>query len=413
MDNVTQNSVIQQLISLLPFQVDQRSMFDHYAKKLTVAKSIILFTIALLDKWSSYEAIEMKLRANENLQKALHLPEISGSQLCRKLNEIPTEFFQEIFLKLVAELGQHTAGSTGISKAIGKLGIIDSTSLHVPFSIGDWARLSSRDSSVKMHLRLIVASPETVYPDHMIPTTRNYDDREIAVDMVTDAAMTYVMDRGYVKYGTMDRWAENKTQFVMRINNSHITTILEERAIPEGTRILKDAIVLLGGASKSMKQSIRLIEFEDEKGRFYRVVTTRYDLRAEEIAEIYRHRWLIELYFKWMKQHLRLVKLFSYKPQAVWNQMFMALIGYLLMLKLKRNGNFSKSPWKILEALSAHLAKTWESFIAEVERKPTKKSKGRQRKPDAIPSVIDLESRVGRIKTRKANPRKRKAKKKK
>ncbi len=412
MDNVTQNSVIQQLISLLPFHVGHRCMFDRYAKKLTVAKSIALFTIALLDKWSSYQVIETKLRANEKLQEALHLPGISGSQLSRKLNDIPTEFLQELFLQLVAEMGQHTAGDTGVSKAIGKLGIVDSTSLHVPYSIGDWARLSSRDSSVKMHLRLIVASPETVYPDHMIPTTRNYDDREVAVDMVTEADVTYVMDRGYVKYSMMDTWVENNTRFVMRINNNHILTVVEEKAIPKGTQIRKDAIVLLG-RTQFMKQSIRLIEFEDEKGRLYRVVTTRYDLSAEEIAEIYRHRWLIELYFKWMKQHLRLVKLFSYKPQAVWNQMFMALIGYLLMLKLKRTSNISKSPWEILVIVSAHLAMTWKSCMAEVERKPTRKSKGRQKKPNAPPPVIDLESRIGRIKPRKLNPKKRKAKNKK
>jgi len=412
MDNVTQNSVIQQLISLLPFQVDQRCMFDHYAKKLTIAKSIVLFTVALLDKWSSYQVIETELRANEKLQEALDLSEISGSQLSRKLNDIPTEFLQELFLQLVADMGRHTAGDSGVSKAIGKLGIIDSTSLHIPYSIGDWARLSSRDSSVKMHLRLIVASPDVVYPDHMIPTTRNYDDREVAVDMVTDADVTYVMDRGYVKYSTMDAWVKNNTRFVMRINNNHTLNIVEEKATPEGTNIRKDAIVFLGRI-RCMTQRVRLVEFEDEKGRLYRVATTRYDLSAEEIAEIYRHRWLIELYFKWMKQHLRLVKLFSYKPQAVWNQMFMALIGYLLMLKLKRTIQTLKSPWEILVIVSAHLAMAWKSFIAEVEREPTRKSKGRQRKPHASLPVIELESRIGRIKSRQLNPRKRKAKNKK
>jgi hypothetical protein len=336
MDIVTQNTVIHQVFSLLPFHLDSRCVFDRYTKKLTTAKSIALFTVALLDKWSSYAMMETKLRANENLQNALALQEISGSQLSRKLNDIPTEFPQALFLRLVAEVNQQTVGDNGISKQIGKLGIVDSSALHLPFSIGSWARLSSHDSSVKMHLRLIVASPGTVYPDHMIPTTRNYDDREIALEMVTDLDVTYVMDRGYVKYATMDTWVLNNTRFVMRVNNTHITTIIEEREIPKGTRIRRDAIVKLGKGHNAMRENVRLIEFEDEKGRFYRVITTRYDLSAEEVANIYRHRWLIELFFKWMKQHLRLVKLFSYKPQAVWNQMFMVLIGYLLVLKLRK-----------------------------------------------------------------------------
>jgi hypothetical protein len=398
MDNVTQYSVINQLFSLLPFHLDTRCVFDRYTKKLTIAKSIALFTVALLDKWSSYSMMETKLRANEYLQEALALQEISGSQLSRKLNDIPTEFLQTLFLRLVADLNKQTVGDNGISKNIGKLGIVDSTSLHLPFSIGDWARLSSHDTSVKMHLRLIVASPETVYPDHMIPTTRNYDDREIALEMVTELDVTYVMDRGYVKYATMDTWVQNKTQFVMRINNTHITKIVEEREMLPGERIRRDAVVRLGKGYNKMEENVRLIEFEDATGRFYRVVTTRYDLSAEEIADIYRHRWLIELYFKWMKQHLRLVKLFSYKPQAVWNQMFMALIGYLMVLKLKKSiNNTTKTPWNILQKLSAHLGKTWASFMAEVERQPTRKSKGRQRTLGPRPTEL-LPEGIGRIK---------------
>lgn len=413
MDIVTQNTVIHQVFSLLPFHLDSRCVFDRYTKKLTTAKSIALFTVALLDKWSSYAMMETKLRANENLQNALALQEISGSQLSRKLNDIPTEFPQALFLRLVAEVNQQTVGDNGISKQIGKLGIVDSSALHLPFSIGSWARLSSHDSSVKMHLRLIVASPETVYPDHMIPTTRNYDDREIALEMVTDLDVTYVMDRGYVKYATMDTWVLNNTRFVMRVNNTHITTIIEEREIPKGTRIRRDAIVKLGKGHNAMRENVRLIEFEDEKGRFYRVITTRYDLSAEEVANIYRHRWLIELFFKWMKQHLRLVKLFSYKPQAVWNQMFMVLIGYLLVLKLRKKIETPKTAWDILRTLSAHLEKTWVTFIAEVNREPTKQSKGRQRTLGPQPATI-LPEGIGRIKPqgeRKARkPRKSKKK---
>jgi hypothetical protein len=412
MDNVTQNSVIKQLISLLPFHVDSRCMFDHYAKKLTIAKSIVLFTITLLGNWSSYRDMEIKVRANENLKKALQLPKISGSQLSRKLNEIPTEILQELFLSLAVEMNRHTAKEIGISKEIGKLGIVDSTSIHVPYSIGNWARLSNKDSSVKMHLRVIAASPEIIYPDHMIPTTRNYDDREIAVDMITDADVTYVMDRGYVKYKTMDKWAAENIRFVMRIHKKLITTVIEDRAVAEGTRIRRDAIVRLGGAGTFMKESLRLIEFVDEKGRFYRVVTTRLDLTPEEIAEIYRSRWMIELFFKWMKQHLRFVKPCSYKPQGLWNQLFMALIGSLLMLKLKLMNNFTKTIWEILLTLTTYLAMSWKKFMAEMNRKPTKASKGRQKKPESQSSKVSLESGVGLIKPQKENPKKRKSRKK-
>jgi hypothetical protein len=409
MDNITENSVINQLISLLPFSVDHRFTLDRYAKKLTIAKSIVMFTVALMGKWSSYKEMETKLHANEYLQKSLDLKEISGSQLSRKLDEIPTEIMQGIFLRLVADLNKQTVNETGITKQIGKLGIIDSTSLQLPFSIGDWARVSNTESGIKMHLRLIVASPDMVYPDHMIPTTRNVDDREVVIEMVTDSDVTYVFDRGYVTYSTMDTWVSNKTRFVIRINNRHLTTILEDQEVTQGSRIRRDAIVLLGGKFRWMKEKVRLIEYEDEKGRFYRVATSRYDLSAEEIADIYRHRWQIELYFKWMKQHLRLVKLFSYKPQAVWNQLFMALIGHLLVLKLKEQIQHpKKTAWDILRMLTAYWEKTWKVFLAAVERKPMRTSRGRQKKPDSERIVKLPLSEIGKIKPPKPPKQKKK-----
>jgi hypothetical protein len=362
-----------------------------------------------MGKWSSYKDMETKLYANENLQKSLNLKEISGSQLSRKLDEIPTEIMQGIFLRLVEDRNKQAVNDTGMTKRMGKLGIIDSTSIKLPFSIGKWAHFSTTERGVKMHLRIIATSPDHVYPDQMIPTTRNVDDREVLVEMVTDSDVTYVFDRGYVTYNTMDTWISNKTRFVIRINNRHLTTILEDREVTLGSRIRRDAIVSLGGKFRWMKEKVRLIEYEDGKGRFYRVATSRFDLSAEEVADIYRHRWQIELYFKWMKQHLRVVKLFSYKPQAVWNQLFMALIGHLLVLKLKEQIQHpKKTAWDILMMLTNYWEKTWKVFLAAVERKPKRTSRGRQKKPDSERIVKLPLSEIGRIKPPKPPKQKKK-----
>ncbi|TYR76204.1 transposase, partial [Rossellomorea vietnamensis] len=90
--------------------------------------------------------------------------------------------------------------------------------------------------------------------------------------------------------------------------------------VPEGKTILRDAKVILG-AEKKMRP-VRLVEYQDSEGKTYKVATTRWDLSAIEIAEIYKNRWIIELFFKWIKQSLRFVKVWSTKPQGIWNQMF-------------------------------------------------------------------------------------------
>ncbi|MDI4643573.1 IS4 family transposase [Cohnella hashimotonis] len=413
MDIITQNTVISQLFSLLPFDMDHKcSFFDHGAKKLTVAKTMGLLAIAVMAKWPSYDAISMQVRANPYLQQALDLKQISASQLSRKFNEIPTEFFQTLFAQLVVERQCPVEPKSGISKKIGKLGIIDSTSIHVPYSVHDFAKLSVFDSSVKMHLRIVAASPDEVYPDHMIPSTRNYDDREVAVSMVTDPDLTYVMDRGYVKYETMDQWVHDNVRFVMRINHNMSITLLEQREVPHASPILLDAIVRLGRGSKRMKGALRVVEFLDDKARRYRLATTRFDLTAEEIADIYRRRWWIELYFKWMKQHLKLTKLYSTKAQGIWNQLFLALICSLLLLKLQEEQGWRQRTWKVLQAVNAYLMRAWTELCEEMNREASRHSRGRQRASKPTTRDSPPESRVGWIKERNSNPRKRKPRKK-
>ncbi|MFJ8246320.1 transposase [Peribacillus asahii] len=83
------------------------------------------------------------------------------------------------------------------------------------------------------------------------------------------------------------------------------------------------------------KKPIRYIEFIDEKNRTYRTLTTKFDLTDLQIMETYRNRWIIELFFKWIKQHLKLTKIWSTKPKGIWNQMFLALVAFGLSLMVK------------------------------------------------------------------------------
>ena len=120
---------------------------------------------------------------------------------------------------------------------------------------------------------------------------------------------------------------------VARIQKRSKTRILENtRLLPaEDPNLLLDADVLMAIPDQPQEtMRLRLIEFKDDKERTYRLITSRWDVTAREIADIYRARWDIELFFKWMKQYLRLAKLYSNKPCAVWNQIYMTLIAHAL-----------------------------------------------------------------------------------
>jgi hypothetical protein len=180
----------------------------------------------------------------------------------------------------------------------------------------------------------------------------------------------------------MDSWLEKNCQFVIRIKDRHLVKqVLEEYPTDAADPgLLRDAIVYLGGAHCWMEHPVRVVEFKDEKQRVYRIVTSRFDLSAREIADLYRQRWQIELFFRWMKQHLKFAKLYSYKPQAVWNHILMAMIAYSLMFLVRMQVQTSKTEWEILQLVRVYAHRSWIAFLVAVNKQPSGKTKGRQKR---------------------------------
>ncbi|MFB4170157.1 IS4 family transposase, partial [Virgibacillus sp. JSM 102003] len=349
MDNtsITNQSVLRKCLSLLPFDSFSSYFLDWGVIKLTTPNLMRICVASQLGKWDSFSQIEEQVRARNDSKNLFGVAEISGSQLSRRLNALPSTFAQDLFLESVKKLQEVTSEKNG-HPLFGKLHVVDASCLHLGPTFGKWAYVTGNRNQVKLHTRLVVASPDEAFPDKVIPSTGNVDEREVVMQLVTDPDATYLFDRGYVDYAKMDEWMDKKVLFAVRINDIHKTTILENYET-QGEKILKDAKVVMG--SKPMKHPVRLVEFKDEEGRKYRIVTSRWDLSAEEVAELYRCRWMVELFFKWIKQHLRLVKLQSTKPQGIWNQIFFAMTAYCLALYVQITEETKKSAWQTLELL--------------------------------------------------------------
>ncbi|WP_100333320.1 transposase [Bacillus alkalisoli] len=210
-----------------------------------------------------------------------------------------------------------------------------------------------------MHTRLIVASPDVNYPDSIEPSNGKVQ-YHVGGDVLIEVSdATYVMDRGYMDCFRMNEWIKNKIKFVIRIKKDKIVErVLEEFEVPEGSIIQRDAKVVLGENGKM--QPIRIVEFVDEEGNYYKVATNRWDLGPETIAEIYRNRWLIELFFKWIKQSLRFVKVWSTKPQGIWNQMFIAMIANILTLMVRLK---TISMLSVLRHIRTYIHQQWDVFV--------------------------------------------------
>lgn len=400
MGNIHNFKVIRQCFNYISDENFRLPVSDHRIHKLTALKCTKLIIASQLAKWESYKQISRELRTSDVLQDSLELKSISESQISRRLKEMPTEMFEALFLELIGEAKLLTPISCS---KIGPLRIIDSTCLKMPDTLANWAYVSGKATQIKIHMRVLALPKGQIIPEKAIPSTGNVSDYE-TMDLLTENDGTiYVMDRGYVKYKQFDKWMENNVRFVNRINEKHgVLRVEQERAVPPNTNIVRDAIVQLGSAFRQTDRTLRLVEFIDDQGRRYRIATSCFELDATEIADIYRQRWLIELYFKWMKQHLRLVKLYSYEPQGVWNQIFLALITYAIAMLIQLKSATKLSLWEVLQALRSCWYKSWETVEKELHPKPGRDSRGRQKKPAKEKGPPLLNTSVGIMKESKA-----------
>lgn len=400
MGNIHHFKVIRQCFDYIGDDDFRFPLADHYVKKLTVMKAVKLFLASQLAKWENYGQIALALKTNHSLQESVGLASISASQLSRRLRAIPTELLEALFLRLIGEA--KSLAPTDYT-GNGPLHIVDSSCVSLPTTLANWAHVNHTMTHVKMHVRLLALPKGEVLPEKVIPSTGNVSDTEVIEFLVEDDGTIYVMDRGYVKYQLFDAWLDRGVRFVNRINAKHrVLHVERELPVPEGTNIVRDAIVRLGSKFRQTEHLLRLVEFVDEQGREYRLATSCFDLSATEIAAIYRQRWLIELFFKWIKQHLRVVKLYSYDPQGVWNQIFLALIAYAITLCIQLKSGTTLTLWDVLLAIRLCWYQAWSVLESVLHPEPSRSSKGRQKVPETAKPEPRLRSSVGIMKPARA-----------
>lgn len=387
MDNVPNQSVICQCLKLLNVNTSRDKSLDYRAQKLFVGPSILMFIESQLQQRSSYYVMAEHLAANEDFQEMLKLESISTSQLSRKMRQLPTEGLQNLFFSLLGQIKELTKDKRGVTPGIGKLKLLDSTELTLPPILSKWAYCSRSSHGVKMHTSLVVADAKTMYPDKIIASTKDIADHEVVQNFTVDKDATYVMDRGYQVYKHFQYWVENRIKFVTRVKGNSRLFIVKERALPKRKKgFIRDAEVTM----PDLPAKLRLIEFEDDQGRTYRLVTNRWDLSVHQIAEIYRNRWHIELFFKWVKQHIRFVKPHGYSIEAIWNQMYIALIAYALCLLIKLQLQCKQTVWQLLQLMRIHADRSWENLMLALNRKPTRTSRGRPKRNGRPPKVSNV-----------------------
>lgn len=368
MDKITRKNSFGQRFSPINLRVLEENVktmkLDFYTKKLTTESFLKLLLFAQLKEVESLHALGDCL-FDDQLQKAVNLDSISISQLSRRLNGMNPDLFQSLFLDLVGQIH----AKTHYTKRIMPLKIIDSSTLPLNLTNHRWAKFRKTKAGVKLHLRLVFMEKGTSYPEKAVITTANEHDRGQLEIMVDDKECMYVFDRGYLDYERFDRLTDDGYFFLSRLRKNAVVREVYDFKLPEGSSVLSDQMVLIGTTQNRAENYFRLLKVMDSKGNVLHLITNRFDLSAEEISEMYKSRWTIELFFKWIKQHLNIKKFYGQSEWAIQNQVFIALIVYCLHILAQIETKSKRKILQISRYLRAALWKPAHIWIRKIEGK--------------------------------------------
>jgi Transposase DDE domain/Domain of unknown function (DUF4372) len=232
---------------------------------------------------------------------------------------------------------------------------LDSTTIDLCLSLFPWARFRSTKAAVKLHTLLDLRGP---IPTMIAISDGKQADVGVLDELILEPGAFYVMDRGYVDFERLYRFALAGAFFVTRAKAGLQINRLESRPVDENTGVRSDQVVWLA-RTKSIEHypdRFRRVSYKDpESGKSLVFLTNNFDLPALTIAQLYKSRWRVELFFKWIKQNLRIKHFFGTTDNAVKTQVWIAVCVYVLVAILRKELGLELSLSQILQVLSVNV----------------------------------------------------------
>ena len=232
---------------------------------------------------------------------------------------------------------------------------LDSTTIDLCLSLFPWAKFRRHKAAIKLHTLLTLQGN---FPTVIIITPGSVHDVNLLDQLVWEAGSFYIMDRGYLDFARWHHLHQSSAFFVTRAKKNFHFTRRYSRPVDKTTGLRFDQTVVMAGcqAQQDYPVPLRRIGYRDLKtGKALVFLTNNFTVPALTIAQLYRGRWQIELFFKWLKQHLRIKAFYGTSPNAVRTQIWSAIAVYLLVALLKKRLHLDSSLYTILQILSLTL----------------------------------------------------------
>jgi IS4 transposase len=260
--------------------------------------------------------------------------------------------FAQILIEKARKL--YAADSFGIELAQAVYAL-DSTTIDLCLALFPWAEFRKRKGAVKLHTLLDLHGN---IPTVIIITTGKVHDVNILDQLIIELGAIYIMDRGYLDFVRLYKIHRASAFFVTRAKRNFSRTRLYSQPVDKSTGVQCDQIVVLKNhyAKKDYPEKLRRIRYFDSKNKkTFVFLTNNFVLPAITIADLYRCRWQVELFFKWIKQHLRIKAFYGTTENAVKTQIWIAISVYVLVAIVKKTLNLNQSLYTILQVLSLTL----------------------------------------------------------
>ena len=349
--------VFSQMMAFMPLRSFRRCVEKyrghHKVKSFSCLDQFYCMAFAQLTYRSSLRDIAVCLRARQS--KLYHMgirSKVSRSTLA-KANEnrdwrIYADFAQ-ILIQNARELYRDEKFGVELSETVYAL---DSSTIDLCLSLFPWATFRKTKGAIKLHTLLDLRGN---IPTFIEITDGKYHDVNIRDELIPEPGSYYIMDRGYLDFERLHNFENSGAYFVIRAKSNFQFRRLYSNKVDKSTGLKCDQTVLLAGfyPSKNYPDKLRRVRYHDSKtGKNFTFLTNNFSIPAITITQLYRSRWQIELFFKWIKQHLKIKSFYGTSENAVKTQIWIAISVYVLVAIAKKRLNIEASLYTFLQILS-------------------------------------------------------------
>jgi len=349
-----------QLMDFLPWKTFHRIVDrydgDRYVKSMTCADPFRVMAFAQLTYRESLRDIEVCLSAQSaNLYHMGLRQEIKRSTLADANEARDWRIHAEFAQRLIGQARKLYAGDSFGIELENTVYALDSTTIDLCLSLFPWALFRTTKSAVKMHTLLDLRGN---IPSFIHISDGKLSDVNVLDVLMLEAGAIYVMDRGYLDFTRLYVLHQAHAFFVTRAKSNTRLKRIYSAAVDRSTGIICDQTIALTGATsrKDYPEHLRRIRYKDAKtGKTLVFLTNNFALPAATICALYKARWQVELFFKWIKQHLRIKKFYGTTENAVKSQIWIAVSVYVLVAIVKKRLNLDASLYTLLQIFSLTL----------------------------------------------------------